>query len=405
MKILVITRDHITDFMGGTRFYANELNRYLSERRHEIIHICFNTETTGEFFYEGVKIVKIKKSTLPKPFFFIERLIKTRKFIHKYVTHFKPDVICFHGAETGQFLFLSGIPKNKLVYFVHAMNSHEILFDAKKNLKHSSFFKKIKILIRTSIYFCCMYLLEIICLKMSDRIITVSQFDQKEIIEYHSNIYSSKITIIPIGVDLEKYSATEDKAILRKKLNISIKKNIFVTFRRLEPRMGLERLIEAFSQMKDIESSILYIGGKGSLKETLEEKISDLDIKQYVKLLGFIEEDKKISFLQCADFCIMPAEELEGFGILTLEALACNTPVIGTPIGGIPEVLNPLGQEFLTRDNSANAIREKLNWACSNRTELTITKKYRHFVEQIYDWHQIISQIENVLKSNSQDKI
>ncbi len=405
MKVLVITRDHITDYMGGTRFYANDFNKYLSGIGHEIVHLCFNAKTTGELLYDGAKIVKIKKSTLPKPFFFIERLIKARKFIHKYITQFKPDVICFHGSETGQFLFLSGIQKSKLVYFVHAMNSHEILFDAKKNLKQSSFLKKIKILLRTSIYFCCMYLLEIICLKMCDRIITVSQFDQQEIIAYHGNSYSKKTTIIPIGIDLLKYSPVENKAILRKNLNIPTKKNIFVTFRRLEQRMGLERLIEAFSKIKDIESSVLYIGGKGSLKEVLEDKISALDIEKYVKLLGFIEEDKKISYLQCADFCIMPTEELEGFGILTLEALACNTPVIGTPIGGIAEVLNPLGQEFLTRDNSANAIREKLDWASSNRTELTVTEKYRHFVEKTYDWHKLILQIENVLKSNNQDKI
>lgn len=53
---------------------------------------------------------------------------------------------------------------------------------------------------------------------------------------------------------------------------------------------------------------------------------------------------------------IMPTQELEGFGLTTAEALACGTPVIGTPAGANPEVLRRLDETLITRDASPAAI-------------------------------------------------
>jgi len=398
MKILVITRDHITDFTGGTRVYAHDVERFLAQRGHDIVHLCYNSPKTETIELDKIKVVKLKKSKIIKPFFFIYRLIKIRTVIARLYAEYNPDYIFYHGAETAQFLFLSGIPYEKLVYYVHAMNSHEILYDAVKNLRKTSFFKKIKTVFRAIFYFTNMYVLEEIALRICSKIITDSEYDKSEIIAWHGNGYNPKTDVVHIGIDLDKYHPAENKLKIMKELQIPESKNVMVVFRRLAPRMGLENLIDGFSKIKNLNDCILYIGGKGELKEVLENRIRELNLNDKVILLGYVSDEDKIRYLQASDFFILPTEELEGFGIVTLEAYACNLAVIGTPVGAIPEIISPLDPDMLTKDNSSESLTEKIDWAINNKNKLLSSDKYRKYVEKNYNWEDSISKIERILK-------
>jgi|GEM_PF-2952039 len=398
MKILVVTRDHITDFTGGTRVYTHDVNRYLAERGHVVTHLCYDSPKTEIVDIDKVKIIKLKKNKFIKPFFFIYRLFKIRTVIKRQYEDINPDYVFYHGAETTQFLFMAGIPYEKMVYFVHAMNSHEILYDASKNLKKSSLLKKIMVLFRTGFYFVNMYILEEIALRICSKIITDSEYDHREITDWHGRKYDYKTEIVHIGIDLKKYVPAQDKLKLKKELRIPESKHIFVVFRRLAPRMGLENLIDAFYRLKYLDDSILYIGGKGELRKVLETKIEELNLKEKIVLLGYVSEEDKIRYLQSADFFILPTEELEGFGIVTIEAYACNLPVIGTPVGAIPEIISPLNPNMLAKDNSSESLREKMQWAIENKKELVSTDKYRKYVEKNYNWDNAITKIERILQ-------
>lgn len=77
--------------------------------------------------------------------------------------------------------------------------------------------------------------------------------------------------------------------------------------------------------------------------------------------LGFIPEEELPAYYQTADLFVLPTAELEGFGLVTIEALSCGTPVLATPLGANPEVLSALGAEFLCKDKTVEAIAECIN--------------------------------------------
>ncbi len=104
----------------------------------------------------------------------------------------------------------------------------------------------------------------------------------------------------------------------------------------------------------------LFIGGKGPLQGVLESQIRSLGLGERVRMLGFISESLLPAHYQAADISIVPSQTLEGFGLTTLESLACGTPVLVTPVGGLTEVVGPLAPGLRSlRDSSSQPDRPR----------------------------------------------
>ena len=92
------------------------------------------------------------------------------------------------------------------------------------------------------------------------------------------------------------------------------------------------------------------------LKEELVQLSRRLKIEGNIKFAGFIPEQDLPDYYRAADAFILPTLELEGFGLVTLEALACGTPVLGTPIGGTKEILGMFDPSYLFKDTARNPL-------------------------------------------------
>src|SRR5437667_11474023 len=104
--------------------------------------------------------------------------------------------------------------------------------------------------------------------------------------------------------------------------------------------MGLDLLIRAMAILKrDRPEALLLIGGVGSVGQELESFSEALGLREQVRFLGFIPDEALPLYYQAADVFILATRELEGFGLVTVEALAGGTPVLGTAVGAAPEVL------------------------------------------------------------------
>ena len=167
-----------------------------------------------------------------------------------------------------------------------------------------------------------------------------------------------------------------------------MEKFIILTVRRLEHRMGLINLIYAINLLKDkIDNFFLIIGGQGTLKNHIQDLIQQLHLSPYIRLEGFIEEDKLAYYYQVSDLFVLPTEFLEGFGLIILESLACGTPVIGTPVGSIPEILSKVNKEFITKNNRTNDLAEGIyNFYKCDQSNKKYSTYYRSIVEKYYDW-------------------
>ena len=217
-------------------------------------------------------------------------------------------------------------------------------------------------------------------------------------------IPDEKIRIIPGGVDLERFYPTVDRTKVRQLLNVSQEKMILFTVRNLVSRMGLENLIYAVKDVvKTVPDVYLVLGGDGPLKNDLISLTQKLEIENHVKFAGFIPEAELPDYYRMTDIFILPTLELEGFGLITLEALASGVPVLGTPVGGTVEILNRLDSQYLFSDTSSEAMAELIIKTCQKfrsnpKLWQDVSSQCRLFVEENYSWKKNVDLLENLLK-------
>jgi glycosyltransferase involved in cell wall biosynthesis len=147
----------------------------------------------------------------------------------------------------------------------------------------------------------------------------------------------------------------------------------------------------------------LTIGGEGPQRKSLETKIERLGLESWVRLVGYIPADQLPDFYGAADFFILPTRELEGFGLVTVESLACGTPVLGTPIGGTPEILHPFDPSFLFRSPSpidmADGIQAAAKRYADKDAYRLLRQRCRHYAESNYSWSRHVAALEKMILS------
>ncbi len=353
MRILVITEDHLSEHMGGTRVYTHALNRALVEAGDEVYHLCYKSPLTAPYVVDGVRVLPAGLRKISQPLLgYALRWPSIVRFIFRTIRKTRPDCVFVNNGSSAQFLWLLAFRQRnfRLVYFVHAMVSHEIRFDADKRLAavgQPGWRDRIRNLIAKA-KAAVVWVFEEVQLRLTDSVVTMSQYDRSEIEAFHGRRFSEKIGVFPIGIDLSPYPATYDVHQLRAAHGLPLEDPVFVVVRRLAPRMGLENLVDAAALLGDCEFQLL-ICGKGELADALGQRVAALGLGDKVRLLGFVSDEDKVELLCAADAVVLPTEELEGFGILILESLAANKPIIGTPVGAIPETLVKVDERLLTR--------------------------------------------------------
>jgi glycosyltransferase involved in cell wall biosynthesis len=162
--------------------------------------------------------------------------------------------------------------------------------------------------------------------------------------------------------------------------------------------MGLDKLLTAVAKIKSIIPDVwLAIAGKGPIKAALEQQASELGLNDSVKFLGFLPDDQLPLAYQAADLTIMPSQSLEGFGLVLLESLACGTPALCTPVGGMPEVLEPFSPDLITASPEATDIAERLEEVLTGKVSMPSRTACREYAATNFDWQKIAQQVRQVL--------
>ena len=208
----------------------------------------------------------------------------------------------------------------------------------------------------------------------------------------------SKIHIIPGGVDLTRFQLNLSRQEARTQLNWPQDRVILFTPRRLVHRMGLDKLLIAVAKIKPkIPDVWLAIAGKGPIKASLEQQVTELGLNENVKFLGFLPDDQLPLAYQAADLTIMPSQSLEGFGLVLLESLACGTPALCTPVGGMPEVLEPFSPDLITASPEATDIAERLEEVLTGKVSMPSRTTCREYAATNFDWQEIAQQVRKIL--------
>ena len=245
--------------------------------------------------------------------------------------------------------------------------------------------------------------IERVVMRRCERVVVLSDFMRQRVIAVHG-ILEEKLRIIPGAADPGRFCPAQDAADVRHFLQLPLNKVILFTVRNLVPRMGLDNLLQAIASLDgERRDLLLLIGGEGPLRPTLEALIQDLGLADQVHLLGFIPEDALSGYYQAADLVVMPTQQLEGFGLVTVEALACGTPVLGTPVGAIPEVLALVDPALVTDGTDARAlaggIRRMLRRFRDRPGEQErLSSRGRALVEADYTWDRHVRELERIVQ-------
>ncbi|PZU97657.1 MAG: glycosyl transferase family 1 [Pseudanabaena sp.] len=206
-----------------------------------------------------------------------------------------------------------------------------------------------------------------------------------------------KIFIVGGGVNASEFDLPITIAQARARLGWSQNRRVIFCVRRLVQRMGLENLISAIATVRKSHPDVLLlIAGKGAIASSLQLQIQEMQLQDYVKLLGFVPDQDLAIAYRAAEMTVVPTIALEGFGLIVIESLAAGTPVLGTPIGGIPEILRPLSTDLLLEGSQTHQIAQGLIEALSGDRQMPSAEICQSYVKQNYDWRVIAGQMRSV---------
>lgn len=200
------------------------------------------------------------------------------------------------------------------------------------------------------------------CLTRSRVATALSQFTIDCIAKIHNEEIASAIRLLPGWADTNRFVPIAHRDPAKLELGWPTAVPVLFTLRRLAPRMGLDRLLDACSQLRAQGFKFhLVIGGGGPLRQKLQQQAEAQGLSSMVKFMGRIDDEKLPLAYGACDAFVLPTAELECFGIIALEALAAGRPVLATPVGAIPEIVSRFEPAWLASSASAADIARLLS--------------------------------------------
>ncbi len=345
MKIAIDASRANKDFKTGTEWYSYYLIKHLVEIDKKNQYILYSDKPLRQAFLNDLNLeendnVKIKILKWPfKAFWTLGRMSLEMIFN-------RPDVL-FVPAHVLPFF-----PPKKTITTIHdiAFTKDDSLYEKEVFLSDKRFSDWcLNLLVK--IFTLGSYCLNTVnyldwstkrALKRAKRIITVSDFTKKELLEHYKEAKKEKIRVVHNGFNNDLYREIDDE----EKINLVSEKygldfSFFLYVGRLEKKKNIHRLIEAFSLLKendeDIEQKLVLVGSAGLAYDEMNYMIKGLDLEDQVLVLGWLEEEDLPYIFNKADAFVFPSL-YEGFGIPVLQAMASGLPTLLSDLEVLKEV-------------------------------------------------------------------
>jgi len=186
-------------------------------------------------------------------------------------------------------------------------------------------------------------------LQFSDALVVESDYTRKLLKARYGGANTDRIEVIPGWVDLTRFQVPkESTAEARQQLGWPIDRPVLFSLRRLEPRMGLDSLLHAYKLLVDAGHRFhTVIGGTGSQQSALLALRDRLGLEASVTFMGKVPDSLLPLAYYACDASVVPSAQLECFGLIALESIACGTPTLVTPIGALPSVVSQFHKEWI----------------------------------------------------------
>lgn len=378
MRILVTTDQWFPDFRGGSARVATDTARALATRGHEVTVLA--PRHPGQSAKTAAGSLTIRRE-LPRglvPRTFSDPLHVRR--IARCLSSNSFDILLAH-QPSNMIGLLAARLRAPVALVFHASVPRELRFFC----ANAPFGKE---RIAATVMTPPLAVLERWAVRHATTILVLSEFS-RSLVEADHPEGAGKTHLVPGGVDADAFSPGDGQEPARRRLGLASDEVILFTVRRLEPRMGLEPLLRAFSRISSSPGMRLAVAGSGMLEPELRRLADDLGIASRVDILGRVSDAALCDWYRAADLFVLPTVAYEGFGMATVEALASGTPVVGTAVGATPELLGPLDARLL----ASAATPEALATAISGALELVgpdFRSRCREYALSRYAWTRAI---------------
>lgn len=356
LKILFITRKYPPS-IGGMQKVNFELYRHLARLTPTCLVAWGGSQKWLPVFY---------------PYLFLKGLIKTQTF--------QPDII--HFGDAGMALaaiFIKTLTGKKITCTVHGLDV---------TLKFPGYQKLITF-----------------CLPKFDKLICVSAATQNKCLKRGGQ--KKKTAVIPNGVSPDEYFLDQPKEKLKRKLKTDLKldfehKKILLTVGRLVKRKGHEWFIK--NVVSQLPPNVIYlIAGEGPEKGSLKKAIREKKLESRVFLLGQVSEEAKKLLLNSAHLFIMPnikvAGDMEGFGIVALEASSAGLPIVASDIEGVKDAVKDEKNGYLVKPKNAQEFLKKITEILGSPEQQSILSKSARKFSHSLSWDKIATQYLALFKT------
>ncbi len=231
-------------------------------------------------------------------------------------------------------------------------------------------------------------------LEKAQKIIAVSHFTKRELVEYYK-IPEDKIRVIHNGVDVKKFKPAQDKHKIKQELGFDPDDLLILSVGRLYARKGLFTLIESMPAVIQRFKNVKFvISGKGQSNEMrkLVVHAEKLGVEDNIVFTGYYPDKKLPKLYQAADvFAFSTFYEHHPFAVL--EALATGLPVVTTWVGGIPETIESGKNGFLVEPFNSKQFAERILYLLEHPSEAAQMGAFaRKTILEHFDWRIVVKE-------------
>lgn len=334
---------HIAQSAGGVAEYLYMLLKNSNNNNYENILIVskdyenqidrFKTYVSNINIVPMTREIEIKKD--------VKAILKVRKLLKQI----KPDIVYLHSSKAGAIgrIALAFNFRIPVLY-----NAHGWYFNATISKKKKKFFALIE---------------KMLALK-TKMIINISKSEYDSAIK-NKIAPEKKMCIIENGIDFDKFKDNNKyRKETREKYNIKDEEIVIGVVGRLSEQKDPMTMIKAFKLVNDVKSNtkLMYVGS-GNLEEDVKEYAKQAGILDKIIITGWVSNVEE--YIPAFDIAVLPSK-WEGFGLVLIEYMACDKPIVASDIGGIPDIIKDKENGLLCKCNDYKDLSEKLLYLINN---------------------------------------
>jgi len=356
----------LTSALNNDKFETQLVAGKVSEQEGDMAYLAETVNVSTTFVPQLQREISFAKD------------LKAFLALWRIINQYKPDIIHTHTAKAGLLgrfcTIFHNLLHQKKIKIVHTFHGH--VFHGYFSSFKTSFFIN----------------LERFLSRFTDRIITITKLQQKEILSFGVGS-ERQHKVIALGLDLDKfYQMPRKKGEFRKKYDIPETKVLVGTVARFVPIKNLALFLQvAKLLLKERDDMHFVMVGDGEEKEDLKNLVKELQIEDFVTFTGFLKDLPEV--YSDLDLMMLTSNN-EGSPVSIIEAMTAGVPVVASQVGGVPDLFLPSSAKWLCEPKNPFSFKKAVDSALSEPDETRqIVEVHRTETYKKYNFHRLVNDL------------